>query len=1544
MHPVAALSNTFGNSTLQRWMATSGIQAKLHVTDAGDKHEKEADNVASKVMRAPADQQPVDEPISRVSGGPAQRLTGSPLLHHPEPLDESRPGSPLIQREAADKEPVQKKTDEPISRVSGGPAQRLTGSPLLHHPEPLDETHPGSPLIQREAADKEPVQKADDETVQSKAEDEPLQKADDEAVQSKAENEPVQKADDETVQSKAVDEPVQKADDEAVQSKSEDEPVQKVEDEAVQSKFEDEPVQKADDEAVQSKAEDEPLQKADDETVQTKGASRAPGIPGGFAGRLQASRGEGRPLPGAARSFFEPRIGADFGSVRVHADHRGAELSRSIHAKAFTRGNHIYFAEGQYNPDTTSGRTLLAHELTHVVQQGHASAQKPSSAAPIQRAPEEEGRAVTDEQRAQALAAAARAAKIAGMARSFGKEETAKSKQEKAVKAAAEQNAKQKAKQHVPGKKAVVGGKRKPAGKGGGLLLLAGPVGKAPAGKAPRSPQEDPAFQAVVKRTAVTAQKQKSHAPAASKAGAAQAAAVMPPEQAMGTAQGAQTTAMQNAPTPGFNAAGFKAQLRKRIEEMTPKTTAEADEFKSNNQLGSVKQEMSGQVSQERDKAAGPLEEKKDQPPDVKSVPPKPVTPLTGPDASPAPGNLGAQGAAPKPKTTAEVEAPIQENTKRISDEMAKEKITDEQLAKSNEPKFQQALDAKQTAEKAAQTGPTQARAAEKAQIGKAEAQATAAAGSRVTAMQAGRAQITAAVAGQQTQTKTKDETARREVGQKIQGIYDKTKAEVDKILGALDGKVEKAFDDGAAAARKAFEDFVAAKMDAYKEDRYGGWFGWARWAKDKIAGMPSEVNAFYTEGRNLYMAKMDVVIDSVVAIIGSELAAAKAEIAKGRKEIADYLNTLPGDLKKVGAEAAEDIQSKFDSLEEGVNNKANELVDTLANKYIENLKAIDDRIEELKAANQGLVDAAIGAIKGVIEAIIALKNLFMRVLAKIIAVVSDIIADPIGFLKNLIAAIKLGLENFASNILTHLKTGFITWLTGALGPMNIKMPDDVFSLPGIFSLVTQLLGLTWEYLRAKAVKLLGEPVVKALEIGFDLFKIFMKDGVAGLWNYAKEKFSDLKEMIIEQIKNMLITQVIKAGIKWLMGLLNPVAAFIKAAMAIYDIVMFFMEKAKQVLELIEAFVDGVAAVAKGSIGGAAKLVEDALAKALPLVIGFLANLLGIGGLAEKVQKLFMSIRGRLDKFIDGIILKAKAWAGKFIGKIKGADRSPEQKQKDLSGGMAAAKSVMKRFSGRAVGLAVARPLLAAIRLRYRLTSLELEPAGENWAIKAVINPTLIENTDAKQDKGDGGRQVKSPATVKAALAALSAITKPDEVNPAMVELASQPGNEGILERYKTQDPEFSYVIYLDRIKNGEEFDPPLTYLRRRASFKRGKTTEKNWAQEAYPGGGSKIYKVKPARNRKAETVIPDIVTGSVIADVKNVKYQDFDAQLRAFEKIAHADRYTGMVFESDETTPVTTSRKFGLIYRSKKHSEKKTVLSGPLEAALDEHKDIIVD
>ncbi|HEY5704638.1 MAG TPA: DUF4157 domain-containing protein [Terrimicrobiaceae bacterium] len=78
---------------------------------------------------------------------------------------------------------------------------------------------------------------------------------------------------------------------------------------------------------------------------------------------------DGRPLDQTTRAFFEPRLGHELDSIRVHTDSKGAEAAQSINASAFTAGAHIVFATGCYRPDTRNGKELLAHELTHVIQQ-----------------------------------------------------------------------------------------------------------------------------------------------------------------------------------------------------------------------------------------------------------------------------------------------------------------------------------------------------------------------------------------------------------------------------------------------------------------------------------------------------------------------------------------------------------------------------------------------------------------------------------------------------------------------------------------------------------------------------------------------------------------------------------------------------------------------------------------------------------------------------------------------------------------------------------------------------------------------------------------------------------------------------------------------------------------------------------------------------------------------------------------------------------------------------------------------------------------------
>ena len=111
--------------------------------------------------------------------------------------------------------------------------------------------------------------------------------------------------------------------------------------------------------------------------------TEARGMPGRLVGQSQGEmvqevlqrKGSGSPLPEAASSRLETHFGAPLDGVRVHADSEAAALSRELEARAFTVGSDVFFAEGQYNPHSTEGHALLAHEVTHVGQQtGFASA------------------------------------------------------------------------------------------------------------------------------------------------------------------------------------------------------------------------------------------------------------------------------------------------------------------------------------------------------------------------------------------------------------------------------------------------------------------------------------------------------------------------------------------------------------------------------------------------------------------------------------------------------------------------------------------------------------------------------------------------------------------------------------------------------------------------------------------------------------------------------------------------------------------------------------------------------------------------------------------------------------------------------------------------------------------------------------------------------------------------------------------------------------------------------------------------------------------
>lgn len=104
------------------------------------------------------------------------------------------------------------------------------------------------------------------------------------------------------------------------------------------------------------------------------GAGHSDAVPGGARSErlFRSLSGGGRPLPASQRSFFEPRFGLGFSDVRIHTGNQATEMARHVSARAFTLGRNVVFGASQYEPDTPGGRRLLAHELTHVAQQGHA--------------------------------------------------------------------------------------------------------------------------------------------------------------------------------------------------------------------------------------------------------------------------------------------------------------------------------------------------------------------------------------------------------------------------------------------------------------------------------------------------------------------------------------------------------------------------------------------------------------------------------------------------------------------------------------------------------------------------------------------------------------------------------------------------------------------------------------------------------------------------------------------------------------------------------------------------------------------------------------------------------------------------------------------------------------------------------------------------------------------------------------------------------------------------------------------------------------------
>jgi hypothetical protein len=428
-----------------------------------------------------------------------------------------------------------------------------------------------------------------------------------------------------------------------------------------------------------------------------------------------------------------------------------------------------------------------------------------------------------------------------------------------------------------------------------------------------------------------------------------------------------------------------------------------------------------------------------------------------------------------------------------------------------------------------------------------------------------------------------------------------------------------------------------------------------------------SEVQIF-DKAKDEFMVDMQDPIEYLVNKVDFYLSAANNAIKNGKTEVDKYWSKQSNETKRIAGDILKDTETKFEELENSVESKEGEIIEKVTEKFSAALDDMDARFEKAKEENKSWLDRAIDAVKAVINTIIELKNAIVAVARKAAKYAEQIIDDPITFFGNLSDGVGLGFENFKNNIDKHLVKGVLEWLTGSMAGSEIVLPKEL-NLEGITSLVLQILGISIKKIKNLVIDIIGKERFEFIEKGVDagiavgnnilnMFKILNEKGLAGLWEFIKEEFSDLKEMLIENVKSFVIDTITKKAMEFLLSLLIPGAGFIRAAQLLIKFVITLFEKAAQIVKIIDGIIDSFGNILRKDLAGAAAVVENVFSNFLSLAISFLAAVLGLDGIVGKVQKFIQQkIRPKIDQVLNKIAQKIKEVVVK-IGLTKLIDKS----------------------------------------------------------------------------------------------------------------------------------------------------------------------------------------------------------------------------------------------------------------------------------------------
>lgn len=865
----------------------------------------------------------------------------------------------------------------------------------------------------------------------------------------------------------------------------------------------------------------------------------------------------------------------------------------------------------------------------------------------------------------------------------------------------------------------------------------------------PANPQADPRFKNVKDKVQQKAVQLKKHPPAKQKANEAAKAAKGPPNEKASGAKAKQVDALKETKAETPPADSFLTVLRAEIDKVMPSNLDEAKNFMEGGEEAQMKNAVGGNVKDQKETASGDIKKTSDKPPNEGGVQAKPVEAVP-PDPNVPPPSVDGAAGMPAPKPEAEIS---EKQTKADAQTAMKENRLEGKRLENKDPRFEKVKSQKGNVDKVADASPAKYRAGEKQTLGKAAAQANATAASGMTALSSVKNKSKSAVKTRQDAQKKKDEERRLAVTTHIENIYKETKLKVDANINSLERDVMAVFEPGISSAIASFKGNIDREVEKFYDERYTGISGAAQWLIDKFKDTPPEVKAITKRNLTTFTKNMDALAVRVAGLVDKRLNKAKADIDAGQAKIKAYVASLPKDLKSVGQEAEKAMESRFTEMRDGVEAKKNDLAQKMAAKYKEAHDKANEYAKKVEEENAGAFKGLIDAIGEVIKIILEFKDKLMALLKKAADAIELILDDPIGFLGNLIAAVKQGVNQFVGNIWTHLKAGFMKWLFGALADAGIEIPSDL-SLVSIFKLVMSVLGITYAKMRAKAVKLLGPTAVAVIEKLVEYVGALISGGPAKLWEQIKSDIGDLKAMVIGAIQSWLIETVIKQAAIKLLSFFNPAGAFVQAVMAIYNTVVFIVENASKIMAFVEAVINSVSSIAQGAIGAAASWIEKSLASIIPLVIGFLARLIGLGGISKKIKEFITKVQTKVDQAIDKAIAKVVKVVKKLFGKLKGKKdpkpdtRTDAQKSADLN---KAIEEATKLADEKKSSLEKVQKKLPSIKKKYNMVSLDVTVVSKNEKEEVLnfegeINPRTSKKKKVPADDSGSLEEAKTKA------------------------------------------------------------------------------------------------------------------------------------------------------------------------------------------------------